>query len=296
MVRETEYVPGETAEVWVQDRGGGKPRLRGTVVIEDLDPVLSRISSRSGANGPQSPITQYILSEAANHLAERLTEDAPPGSDRVTVPRTLSGSLGHQPFIESVLNMSQHQMLRRWPLATDWYHDVIAYIMRPARFDQLNSTIMRDAVEEWSRHPLGEFIRLFTEYAHTMRDNPRILRTAEALQSLWPSYPPVRDAVLAYREEVNDLWAPFYSTVLETYDLRLRSGASMQHVAWAFNAIQSRETLERLCDPRMPTHIDDRGAVWTMTARSVLLLIAGAVTDDEGSFLTFEDLETRLPR
>lgn len=29
--------------------------------------------------------------------------------------------------------MSQHQMLRRWPLASDWYTDVINYVLRPAR-------------------------------------------------------------------------------------------------------------------------------------------------------------------
>ena len=61
MRRVTEGAPGEEVEVWVQDKGGGRPLLRGTVLIEDLSPVLTCISSRSGANGPLSPVTQYIL-------------------------------------------------------------------------------------------------------------------------------------------------------------------------------------------------------------------------------------------
>ena len=118
----------------IQDRGASDTRLRSTLIIEDLSDVLTCISARSGANGPNNPVTQYILSQAAEYLAERLIEDAAPGSGGGSVPRTLSGALGHQPFIESVLNMSQHQMLRRWPLATDWYTDVIHYVMRPSRF------------------------------------------------------------------------------------------------------------------------------------------------------------------
>ena len=64
--------------MWVQDKGGGRPLLRGTVLIEDLSPVLTCISSRSGANGPLSPVTQYILQEAANYLAERLVASLKP--------------------------------------------------------------------------------------------------------------------------------------------------------------------------------------------------------------------------
>ena len=70
--RVTEGTPGEPAEVWVPDRGGGPLRLRATIQIEDLSGVLTCISSRSGANGPQNPVTQFILAQAAEHLAVRL--------------------------------------------------------------------------------------------------------------------------------------------------------------------------------------------------------------------------------
>ena len=158
MSRIIEGTPGESAEVWIQDRGSAKAGLRGTIVIEDLSGVLTSISSRSGANGPNNPVTQYILAEAADYLAERLIEDA----SGETVPRTLSSALGHQPFIESVLNMSQHQMLRRWPLATDWYQDVVNYIMRPSRFARATVEV-RAHFEAWTTGSLGEFIRRFSE-------------------------------------------------------------------------------------------------------------------------------------
>lgn len=61
--------------MWIQDKGGIKPRLRGHIVIEDLRPVLSTIATRQGANGPQNPVTQYMLAEASNYLADRLLDD-----------------------------------------------------------------------------------------------------------------------------------------------------------------------------------------------------------------------------
>lgn len=292
MRRVTEGAPGEEVEVWVQDKGGGRPLLRGTVLIEDLSPVLTCISSRSGANGPLSPVTQYILQEAANYLAERLVEDAGPAND---VPRTLSSSLGHQPFIESVLNMSQHQMLRRWPLANDWYTDVINYVMRPSRFD-VQTKIAQTSLEEWSQGTLGQFMRSFAENTFQMHENPKVVRMAEALQSLWPEYPPVRDAMLAYRRQVNDIWTPLYETALRSYGLHLRPEVNISEVAWAFNACQSREAFERLADPNMPTHVAPDGSVWTMAARAGLMVLAGAVVDGQGATLTYEQLVQRTPQ
>ncbi|WP_040159140.1 hypothetical protein [Nigerium massiliense] len=294
-MRVTEGVPGQEVEVWIQDKGGTKPQLRGTVVIEDLRDVLTCISSRSGANGPQSPVTQYILKQAASHLAERLLDDAGPIRDgRESVPRTLSGSLGHQPFIESVLNMSQHQMLRRWPLANDWYQDVIHYVMRPSRFDT-QTHIAFENLQAWSAGSMGDFLKRFAENAFDMHDDPKIVRMAEALQSLWPDYPPVRDAMIAYRQQVRDIWVPLYERALHHYGLTLRPGVELFDMAWAFNAVQSRETFERLADPAMPFHTAADGTRWTMTAWTGLMILAGSVVDEQGRILSLDELIARRP-
>ena len=54
MARIIEGTPGQEAEVWIQDRGAPAASLRATIVIEDLSDVLTCISARSGANGPNS--------------------------------------------------------------------------------------------------------------------------------------------------------------------------------------------------------------------------------------------------
>lgn len=125
-VRRT-WEPGEQVEVKVQPRGGGPEQSRGSIVLEDLGEVVTRIASRRGPSGPNAPITQFMLSEATRHLSERLGQELveqPLAED--SVPRVLSALIGHEPFVENVLKMSVHQMRRRWPLAGDWYADVIS--------------------------------------------------------------------------------------------------------------------------------------------------------------------------
>ncbi len=289
-----EGTPGEQAAVWVQDRGGGPLRLRGHVVIEDLSDVLTSISSRTGANGPLNPVTQYMLSRAANHLADRLIDDAGPTRDgRDAVPRILSSALGHQPFVESVLEMSQHQMLRRWPLATDWYTDVINYVMRPSRFDQKFEDLL-ETVDEASQANLGDFIQRFAYEAYTYADNTKVVRVAEALQALWPDYPPVQDAMAAYRKHVLERYIPIYRGALHAYGLRPREGMDITVVGWAFNALHAREALEFLAG-QTTTHAGPDGKPWSMTSWTVLLIIAGAVTDEEGNTFHPYELAERLP-
>lgn len=295
MGRIIEGTPGEDAEVWIQDRGSAQARLRGRIRIEDLTHVLTSISARSGANGPNNPVTQYILAQAADYLAERLIDDANPGHDgRETVPRTLSSALGHQPFIESVLNMSQHQMLRRWPLATDWYQDVINYVMRPSRFIRAVEEVHRN-FDEMASGRLGDFIRRFSDKVFEVDGDPKVLRMAEALQALWPDYPPVRQATLAYHEQIQTMWAPLYAEALGRYGLRLRPEFSLGHLGWAFNALQTRETWERLAgfnlNPQQPFH----GSVWSITALTGLMAISGAVTGDDGTVYTPTELADLMP-
>lgn len=293
MERLIEGTVGKAAEVWVQDRGGGQLRLRGTVVIEDLTDVLTHISSRTGANGPLNPVTQYILSQAADHLAARLTDNAA-SADRETVPRMLSGSLGHQPFIEQVLEMSQHQMLRRWPLASDWYSDVINYIVRPGRFDALHRAGVTN-LDHWTTGTFGDFLRQFGDLVVQGTQPAHVMRVAEALQQLWPDYEPVRQAVESYAQQVRDLWIPLWLEVARRYGLSVRPGVGLEEMAWAFNALQARDTLELLGQAEAGRPIVPDGPTWTRTARSVLFLIAGTVTDLEGRLLTHQELLDRPP-
>ncbi|MDO5534533.1 MAG: hypothetical protein Q4F65_07775 [Propionibacteriaceae bacterium] len=294
MERLIEGTPGQEAAVWVQDRGGGPLRLRGHVLIEDLSGVLTRISSASGANGPLNPVTQFMLERAANHLAERLIDDARLGRQgRESVPRILSSALGHQPFIESVLEMSQHQMLRRWPLATDWYTDVINYVMRPTRFDDKFHRLVATMTEH-ADAPLGAFVRTFAREAFTYADNTKVIRVAEALQSLWPDYPPVRNAMASYRQHVKERYVPLYEAALEVYNLHLRPGLDLGNIGWAFNALHAREALEFFAE-QTTTHTSAQGDEWSMTAWTVMLIIAGSVTDAEGNALHPDELAARLP-
>ncbi|HOA89847.1 hypothetical protein [Propioniciclava tarda] len=294
MARITEGTPGQPAEVWIQDRGASDTRLRSTLIIEDLSDVLTCISARSGANGPNNPVTQYILSQAAEYLAERLIEDAAPGSGGGSVPRTLSGALGHQPFIESVLNMSQHQMLRRWPLATDWYTDVIHYVMRPSRFTRAIDYV-RSQFDDWSSRPLGEFVRLFSDAVFRLDGDPKVLRMAEALQALWPDYPPVREASEAYHEQIQTMWAPLYAESLSRYGLKLRPEVKFEELGWAFNALQTRETWERLGGSVVEPRVAFDGGRWSVTALTSLMVLSGSVLDVDGSQLSPAQLAVRKP-
>lgn len=295
MGRVIEGVPGEETAVWVQDRGGGPLRLRGTLVIEDLSGVLTDISSNNGANGPLNPVTQYMLMRAANHLADRLIDDAPPTREgRESVPRILSSALGHQPFVENVLEMSQHQMLRRWPLATNWYTDVINYIMRPSRFNAGFDSVA-EQVRAWTDGTLGDAVRHMGDDLVANRENHKRLRVAEALQSLWPDYAPVRNAMAAYRDQLAQLWVPIYRAILRTYGLRTADCVDVFEVSWAINAMHARETLENLGQHVMH-HTEPDGSTWTLTSWSTLLLITGAcVTEDDGRTLSPAELRNLAP-
>lgn len=295
MGRIIEGNPGEQAEVWIQDRGAGAPRLRGHIVIEDLSGVLTSISARSGANGPNNPVTQYILAQAAQYLAERLIEDAAPGPDgRESVPRTLSGALGHQPFIESVLNMSQHQMLRRWPLATDWYQDVINYVMRPSRFTRATEEVARH-FDEWSAGRLGDFVRHFSDAVFRLDGDPQVLRMAEALQALWPEYPPVKQATMVYHQQIQTMWAPLYAECMRRYGLTLRPEFSLAELGWAFNALQTRETWERLAGLDTMSKRSFDASRWSITARAGFMVMAGAVMGEDGTLYAARELVELLP-
>lgn len=289
-----EAQPGDEVPIWIQDRGGRGLRLRGHIVIEDLRPVLSAIATQQGANGPQNPVTQYMLAEASHYLADRLLDDGQPTNDgRASVPRTLSSALGHQPFVETVLGMSQHQMLRRWPLASDWYTDVINYVMRPARFTSPSSPLAPQLVEH-ATGPLGDLIRFFVDESYRLAAASRTIRVAEALQTLWPDYPPVRHAMASYRHEVLEQYVPLYNAIIAAYDLRPHRDIDLTAISWAFNALSSRNIIEQLADQN-PIRVDAHGTPWTLAAYNCLLLVAGSCTDHAGRTLPPEEFAALLP-
>jgi hypothetical protein len=296
MGRNHEYAPGEVAEVWVHNRKTGEQELRGEVQIEDLVDVLTRISNRTGANGPQSPVTQFILRQAAEHLAEGLAGDIESRDGREPLPRMLSTSLGHQPFIEGVLDMSQHQMLRRWPMATDWYGDLVAYILRAVRFRETKE-LVRASLPLWLQLPFGELVRRFATEHLVVRSDQRLFRVAEAIQALWPDYEPVRESQRNYRRLMHAKWDPVFRRVMEAYDLHLAPGVSLSEVTWAFNAAHWREVQELLSDPEgRPDYSNEGDDRWTRSARSGLLIVAGSVVDADGMPIAAAVLAQRKAR
>lgn len=294
MRRVIEGTPGEPAPVWVQDRGGSEPRLRGQIVIEDLTGVLTAISSRTGANGPLNPVTQYMLAEAINHLADRLTDDVlsdtgEPGS----APRILSSALGHQPFVESVLQMSQHQMLRRWPTATDWYADVIAYLMRPGRSTPRREDLYATFLAA-SSGTLGELVRAFAYRRYTYTNSPKLIRLAEALQCLWPGYPPVRAAMEERIRSFDELYAPLYAALFRAYGLRPRPGIELAPMAWTFTSLQQRESLDSFAGVATTFRAPD-GQEWPLASWSIIQLLAGSCVDEDGHAFGPFELAERMP-
>ncbi|MFV0407554.1 MAG: hypothetical protein ACK5LN_12180 [Propioniciclava sp.] len=295
MERLIEGVPGEPAQVWVQQRGGGPLRLRGEVMIEDLRPVLVSISSSTGANGPLNPVTQFMLHQASRRLADRLTGDKRLGgaSSADHVPRLLSSTLGHQPFVESALHMSQHQMLRRWPQATAWYTDVIRYMLRATPHIDA-ATAVAGKVPSWARESLGTFIQRLSEHGRLTVQDPNERRVAEALQILWPDFPPVQQARTAMLTELRERWRPMFLASLATYGLTLRPGLDADTVIWATEAVHDQQSLQRLSGLNrvLPSGVE---RTWSPSTWASIMLLAGACIDERGHTLTPEEISVREP-
>jgi hypothetical protein len=286
---------GQQAEVRAQPKGGGAERVIGSVVIEDLTDVLDRISTRRGPSGPQSPVTQYILAQAAGTLLGRLKEDTVTTEERDSVPRVLSSLIGHEPFVETRLGLSVHHMRRRWPTAANWYADLVNYILRPSRFD----AIAREAalhLPQWLGMSLGELARAFGDQQLRATQDDQLMRLAETIEALWPDYEPVRLAARRYQEAAHAMWAPVYESLMCTYRLRMREGVELRDFVWMFNSLVTQEARQRTVLPELSWCLDSiAGDTRSYTSRAAMIFVAGATVSLDGNAMTLEDLYARTP-
>ncbi|MCE1180682.1 MAG: hypothetical protein LWW86_16835 [Micrococcales bacterium] len=277
----------ETVEILVRDRGGKVARSRGTIELEDLSRVVTRIAARTGPNGPNSPVTQYLLREASNQLCERLMGDL--GEDVTSAPlRVLSALIGHEPFVENSLNISAHHMRRRWPIASDWYADLISYVLRPQRY-AVNEEQARAEMAVWGPLPLGELIDRLAEQQALASTDRQLFRLAEMLFVIWPQYAQIQQAYADYRQTVEDFWIPVYQQLMELYGLRVRPGVDLADMAWMLETLVSqagRDHTLRYAAAHTPAH----------AARLTRTYIAGALESADGRLLTLEELAAREPR
>lgn len=290
-----EGVVGQRYPVWAQRRGQTSQSLLGDVEIEDLSNVLTRIAMRRGSNGPQGLLTQFILASAADHLDSSIVGDVPRADDEEHVPRTLSALIGHEPFVEHTLELSVNQMRRRWPRAADWYHDLIAYVLRPQR----HRANMRDAqsqLREWLTLPFGQLIRAVFEHQISSSQDAALYRLADTLRWLWPHHPAVREAQQAEFEALVADWSVVLRNVLWLYALRFRHGVDIREACWLANALVFGEAHQRSVNPQYA----GAGSVLSGTpqplgAQCFLTYMASVVTDEHGTTLTVETLRQRCP-
>lgn len=281
-----DQVLGERVEILVRNRGETIAASRGWIEVEDLSHVVTRLAVRRGPNGPNSAVTQYILSEAARHLAEHLGTDLRSDPSGESVPRVLSALVGHEPFVEGKLNLSGHHMRRRWPFASDWYADLISYVLRPQRhLDNLSSTMLE--LNGWMQLPFGQFVKNFAEQQVKATQDPDLFRIAEVMYHLWPTYEPIRLAYRRHREAVEASWTPLYRQLLHHYGLELQPGVELSDLCWVFDALVERAGQETSLS-FSPSHLE-------RLIRSILVHVAGATRTQDGHNLSQYALSLREP-
>lgn len=267
-------------------------QVRGTVVMEDLRDILTEIAYREGPNGPQAPVTQYILREGASHLAANLAGDVT--GEQGQVPAVLATLVGHDSFATKVLGASRNQMRRRWPLASSWYADLIAYALRPQRRSTKAVALLRE-LPTWMDGPLGALVTRFTDSEIASYQDPHLYRLGDTIMTLWPDYPPVRQALRVYRQSITQTWAPVYLGILARYGLKLRDGVDIDDACWVFQALVSREGQENRIDPETKTAAIPGVETAPLSALAILTYMAGAAVAIDGDTLDFRELAVRMP-
>ncbi len=289
-----EGVPGECVPIWAQRHGQSTPEYLGDVVIEDLTGVLTRIQAKKGANGPQGPMTQFILAAATRRLDERLGTDFEGIANAEPVPRILSALIGHEPFVQDALGLSVNQMRRRWPMATDWYGDLIAYILRPQRHET-NYALLVEELPQWEHLPLGEYIAALAEQQLRVSLTPELYRLSDTIRWLWPNHEAAKAAQRAEMTALLEVWRPLFVETFDRYGLQLRKEVDLTEVSWLANALISWEAHQRTVDPDFMRWHSPTGAQSSMGARSFMLFLQAALVDNSGRPLSIEDLYARNP-
>lgn len=294
----SEYAVGDEVRIELQPRGGGEPEYRGTVVIEDLTGVVTRTASTRGVNGPQSPVTQFLLAQAAQHLNEAFVRDMDSLPDAGAVPRLLSAAVGHEPFIEQTLNLSVHHMRRRWPLAGDWYADLVSYILSSGRAGYL--MVSDDQWLEWVELPLGELLGRVAERMQRTFHESVWFPLSQTMRAMWPNYEPVKEAVRREEQFLHENWRALFAVLADHYGLRFHPEVDVGELLWATVAMADVEARHRRLEnesPLMSTRALRPGAVdATFSNRATMIMLAGAVSDaTTGRMLSVTELSTRMP-
>lgn len=290
----TDPMPWEEAEVWARRRGSANRELVGRVTIEPLDDVLTHLAALQGTNGPRGALTQYLLREGAARLASTLTgigDEA--SSDGMTT--FLSRLVGHERFVEDELDLSAHNMRRRWPLAGDWYADLVAYIMRPQRHE-ITARITSERIGHALTLPLGQFVSAFTALQLELSNDIMLFRLPETLEWLFPENPVVRESLSNYLTTLDTYWGPLYRQILEHYGLRLKDGASVEESVWTFMALFSWEGHNRAVLPQLPLLPDPRGGPpRAYSDRAACWYISATCETTDGRTLSLPELYERQP-
>lgn len=91
-------------------------------------------------------------------------------------------------------------------------------------------------------------------------------RIAEALQCLWPDYPPVRQARLEHERALTGLNAPLYAPTLVAYGLALRPTESfsdqLRQPTGFLMTNKSADIVQSVISPARSTLSDDRAAYY----------------------------------
>ncbi len=287
---------GDNVPVVAHRRGSAEPTVLGHIELEDLRTVVVRTATGHGPNGPQGPMTQYILAEAVRYLADQLGADVQPRAGREPVPRVLSALVGHERFVEDVMGISINQMRRRWPSATDWYADLLAYILRPSRHDA-NYTRLQTAVAHWFTLPFGEFAKELSGAQIAQAQEADLYGLADTVRWLWPEHPVVRDSLASSLNALYGLWIPILHKVFEVYGLRPRETVEPEEIAWTLNAMMSWESHQWSIDEQLVRYVDTSdGRRRSRTARSAMVYFLGACEDVDGQPMTLAGLYARKPR
>lgn len=258
----------------------------GRVVLEDLGPVLERISDRTGPRGPNGPMTQWILQQAVRHMREQLRGD---GDQEQPLMRVLSTLIGHEPFVTMTLGMSVHQLTRRWPVAADWYADLVAYALRPSRVVRHVDALVDHVGDLVAEKTFGEAVRIMAGLALESARDPEVFQVGDTIEALWPEHPLVVKAQQRSDAVVQESWGAIYTRAFSMFGLQLHRGVKMSDVVWALQALFAWEIRERRLAPPQSQPRMELDAF--PSGEAALTFLAGSLETVDGRCLERAELD-----